>query len=309
MTRCELCSTDRRGKEKTFYNSQDIYDNSPKAAEFAEAKEHLDSENLFESAKFSDALQVLYHPKAMSQFTEKLPNACALLAIKIACKALTTNCLSWDNINKILKKVINPPQNAQVSHAIENGALKEKVTVLTEVIPDLGLMGCTNGLLEDVKSSLESAGKNAVAAIITTGATTFTVFRIHGKYLVVDTHSFHGKGMVVKAGNSFASVVENHFQHASTSAAGGMLAKALEYVVLAPVNPPREQTQIQPQAKLQGQPRVQSLAKPLAKPPTQLSDEKNELFRKLVNMLKDLSPDKDKNSIKAILHELQAMVS
>jgi hypothetical protein len=152
------------------------------------------------------------------------------------------------------------------------------------------------------------------------------MFRIGGTYLVVDTHVFDGKGMVVKAGKSFDSVVESHAQLVSTSAAGGMFAEALEYVVLAPVNPPRAQTQIQPLAKPQGQPRVQSLVKPLAKPqgqprvqslvkplmkpPAQLSDDKkNEIFQKRVSMLKDLSPVKDKESIKAILHDLQDMVS
>lgn len=325
MPRCEVCGSGKCG-EKTFFNSQNIDDNSSKAAESAEAKERSDekkqdtpkgayqhsenhSGNLFESANLGDAPQVPYHPNGKSQFTEGLTNACALLAIEMVCKGLTSGTLSWGDIDTIMSRAINPQLNAQVSDAIENGALEERVSVLTEVIPNSGFMGCTNGTLKEVKAALEHSDYDTIAAIITTGGATFTVFRIGRKYLVIDTHAFDGKGMVVKTG-PFDSVVENHAQLVSTSAAGGMFAEALEYVVLAPVNPPRAQTQIQPLAKPQGQPRVHSLVKPLMKPPAQLSyDKKNEIFQKQVSMLKDLSPDKDKNSIKAILHELQAMVS
>lgn len=254
MPRCEICSTKRPViVDRVCALQKCTEDESKRQSDSARRDAGQHPDNLLKIST-RNGVVVVHHPDGYSQFSNGLTNSCALLAIEIACAALTTNCLSWGDINDILQNAVNPRENQQVSDAIDRGALKERVRIQTEIIKGSGWMGCTNGTLGDVMSSLERGGQNAVAAIITTGGATFTVFRIGGMYFVVDTHAFDGKGMVVKVGYSFEDVVVAHAKLVSTSIAKGMFSEALEYVALAPAQTPVNPPRAQPLAKPQGQP-------------------------------------------------------
>ena len=217
-TRCSMCHTDchlsTQARPSPLEIEQDKESTSPAPLPTAppttgsnESKDESDSceqkreesINLLVPPPTNNEI-VMHHPAGFSQFTVQLTNACALLAIEIVCLSLTQKTLSWKDIDRVLRTAKNPSKNAQVSDEIDKGALRERVDILTEVFPGTGYKGCTNGTMNDIRCALEAnAEPNRIgplrAVIVTTGGATFTAVRVNEHYLVIDTHSFEGKGI------------------------------------------------------------------------------------------------------------------
>lgn len=227
MERCEGCGLNADGSGKCWNPQEFSQDDEEKKDDPTPTPTPTPASNLLKFAS-GGMPECIHHPKGVSQFTYDLTNACAVLALMLMLAALRAKRLTWNVVNECLAACTNPPQNAQVSDEVEKHS--QRMSIKTEVFPGTGYMGTTNGSLADIKRWLEGGGQ-WLACIITTGGTTFSVLRVPAGFVVIDTHSFDGKGMVVKRGSSFEETVEAHFSKVSTKAVQETFAQAIEFVI------------------------------------------------------------------------------
>ena len=202
---CQICYTSKDGKPV-------ILSTTPV---FKESKDSKEKESKVEGYTGKFLLGNNQPPTGFSQFTFDLTNTCTSLALEIMLLFLFGN-PSWKDIENILKKT----KNALGHEYLDKVATRLESNKNVEITSSQTVNGCKLIGTIDVNKCkvLESIKKikNNTAVIITGNGATFSICRKENYYILVDTHLFDGKGMVVIISYD-TKLLEEHLQKTSNS--------------------------------------------------------------------------------------------
>ena len=202
---CQICYTPKDGKPV-------ILSTTPV---FKESKDSKEKESKVEGYTGKFLLGNNQPPTGFSQFTFDLTNTCTSLALEIMLLFLFGN-PSWKDIENILKKT----KNALGHEYLDKVATRLDSNKNVEITSSQTVNGCKLIGTIDVNKCkvLESIKKmkNNTAVIITGNGATFSICRKENYYILVDTHLFDGKGMVVIVSYD-TKLLEEHLQKTSNS--------------------------------------------------------------------------------------------
>jgi hypothetical protein len=210
---CQICYTPKDGKP-VILSTTPVFKESKDSKE-KESKDSKEKESKVEGYTGKFLLGNNQPPTGFSQFTFDLTNTCTSLALEIMLLFLFGN-PSWKDIENILKKT----KNALGHEYLDEVATRLDSNKNVEITSSQTVNGCKLIGTIDVNKCkvLESIKKmkNNTAVIITGNGATFSICRKENYYILVDTHLFDGKGMVVIISYD-TKLLEEHLQKTSNS--------------------------------------------------------------------------------------------